>query len=227
MSSEKKVLYGKYFAPQETEGVESKFYGKNTLGFGWRPGDPEFELVIDSCTIDGGGVAEALKLSFCKNVTVKNTQVFGGYEDCVDIVRGSNITFENCTFFASDKTKQHITCKGGAKDILFKNCKFVGSFRNWWDGACIDLGNWTDYDDVERPMVRNVHIVNCSMQDVSCPVLYRRLYSETPYVSHSKGFNFNIPRFFTKAFWFLQRKGWVGKRRRFDSELLEIYDIEK
>lgn len=226
MLSEHKVLYGKYFTSKNPESDESKFYGKNALGFSWRPGEPEFSLEIDSCTIDGGGIAEGLKLSFCRNVLVRNTQVFGGYEDCVDIVRGENIYFENCTFFTGPRTKQHITCKGGAKNITFKNCKFVGSFRNWWDGACIDLGNWTDYDDVDRPMVRNVNIINCDMQDLNYRVLYRRLYSETPNVLNSKGLGLNIPTIFVKAFWQLQRKAAIGSRRRFEENQLKVYNFE-
>lgn len=225
MSSEKKVIYGKFFAAKSSES-DSKFNDKNALGFSWRPGQPEFSLEIDSCTIDGGGVSEGLKLSFCRNVIVRNSQIIGGSEDCVDIVRGENITFENCTFFANPDTKQHITCKGGAKNITFKNCKFVGSFKNWWDGACIDLGNWTDYDDVDRPMVRNVNIENCIMQDVGARILYRRLYSETPKVSNSRGFRFNVPRIFVKLFWWLQRKGAIGPRRRFPEDWLKIYDFE-
>ena len=225
MSSEEKVYYGKYFVADKTSDG-SKFNDTHALGFGWRPGQPEFSVTIDCCTIDGGGASEGLKLSFCRNVTVKNSQIMGGAEDCVDIVRGENITFENCTFFANPDTKQHITAKGGVKNLTFKNCKFIGSFKNWWDGACIDLGNWTDYDDVNRPRVRNVQIIDCVMQDVSCPILYRRLYAETPVVKNTKGFKFNVPRLFVSAFWFLQRKGWIGKRRRFPEDWLKVYDFE-
>ena len=221
MSSEKKVLYGKYYVCDSQQQEESA-----ALRFGWRPGQPEFSLTIDSCTIDGGGATEGLKLSFCRNVIVQNSQIFGGSEDCVDIVRGENITFDNCTFFANPDTKQHITCKGGAKNITFKNCKFVGSFKCWWNGACIDLGNWTDYDDVDRPMVRNVHIINCDMLDVACRILYRRLYSEMPVVKNARGFRFNVPRLFVKLFWWLQRKGAIGPRRRFPESWLTIYGFE-
>ena len=100
------------------------------------------------------------------------------------------------------------------------------AFKNWWNGSCIDLGNWTDYDDVGRPRVRNVQIIDCVMQDVSCPILYRRLYAETPVVENTKGFKFNFPRLFVSAFWFLQRKGWIGKRRRFPEDWLKVYDFE-
>jgi len=227
MSCERKVFKGQYFKSPTQENSESKFYGKNALGFSWRAGQEEFSIEIDSCTIDGKGVAEGLKLSCCRNVKVLNSIIIGGYEDCVDIVRGENIEFINCTFISSGKTKQHITCKGGAKNISFVRCKFVGSFRNFWDGACIDLGNWTDYDDAKRPRVRNIKIEDCQMNNVLYPVLYRRLYSETPVVERTRGFGLKIPRFFVAAFWFLQRKGLIGERRRFHSSGLKILDFEK
>lgn len=227
MSSNLKVFKNQRFTSGEKEERESKFYGKNALGFAWRPGQEEFELLIDSCVIDGAGVAEGLKLSFCRNVRVLNTTIIGGYEDCVDIVRGSNITFENCKFISSKKTKQHITCKGGAQGVSFINCQFINAFRHWWNGACIDLGNWTDYDDVDRPKTRNILIKNCKLSGVLFPVLYRKLYSECPKVYGSNGLGFSIPGIFVKIFWFIQRKNLFGNRRRFGQSNLKVFDIEK
>lgn len=219
-------LENQVFSSNEVEKEESKFHGLNALGFSWRPGQDKFSISIKSCTIDGSGVAEGLKLSFCRDVRVVDSTIIGGYEDCVDMVRGENLFFENCTFIANNGTKQHITCKGGAKNIVFKDCKFVGSFRHWWDGACIDLGNWGDYDDVSRPKVRDISIINCSMENVACPILYRRLYSETPTVKSSFGFGLKVPSLFVKIFWFLQRKELIGKRRRFAKDQLKVYDFE-
>jgi|GEM_PF-7129780 len=226
MLSNKKIFKNQYFSAGIEEDGELRFTGKNALGFAWRPGQDQFDLLIDSCTIDGQGVAEGLKLSFCSNVIVSNSIIIGGYEDCVDIVRGDGILFDNCTFFAGERTSQHVTIKGGAKQITFNSCKFVNSFRNWWDGACIDLGNWTDYDDVHRPKVRDVKIINCSMKEVEHPILYRRLYSETPQVKNSPGLRFNAPEIFVKLFWYGQRKGLFGKRRRFTKEWLKVYNHE-
>ncbi len=227
MSFERKKITRKYFKSNLSEDGESKFYGKNALGFSWREGQPRFSIEINCCTIDGNGVAEGLKLSCCRDVTVIDSIIIGGYEDCVDIVRGENIKFINCTFISNGKTKQHITCKGGAKNISFVKCKFVGSFRNFWNGACIDLGNWTDYHDIKRPKVSNIKIEDCQMKNVLYPVLYRRLYSESPMVENSFGFKLKIPKIFVSAFWFLQRKGLIGERRRFDSSNLKILDFEK
>lgn len=204
----------------------SKFQDSSALGFSWRPGQEQYSLSIKSCEIDGRGVSEGLKLSFCRNVEVRDCIIRGGYEDCVDIVRGENISFKNCTFMAQN-TKQHITAKGGVKNLSFDNCTFVNSFSKFYDGACIDLGNWTDYDDVDRPMMRNISIKNCKMEKVGLPVLYRRLYSETPIVENCQGFGLKIPRLFVKLFWFGQRKGLLGKRRVFDDSWLKVYDFEK
>lgn len=217
---------GETFSQDNLEDIESKFNDKNALGFGWRPGQKQYALSINNCEINGSGVSEGLKLSFCRNVNVDNCTIFGGYEDCVDIVRGENITFKNCKFI-SQNSKQHITAKAGIKNLSFINCTFVNSFRKFYDGACIDLGNWADYDDVDRPMVRNVLIEDCRMDNVGTPILYRRLYSETPQVKNSSGFKFNVPRIFVKMFWYGQRKGFLGPRRRFPSSWLEVYDFEK
>ena len=226
MSSENKVYYGKYFVAKKSDS-ESQFDDSSALALGWRPGQPEFSATIDSCTIDGGGASEGLKLSFCRNIKIQNSQFFGGSEDCVDIVRGENISFYNCTFFANPDTKQHVTIKGGARNITFKNCKFINSFKSWWNGACIDIGNWTDYDDVDRPKTRDVRVVDCEMQNVAFPVLCRRLYADSPIVENTRGLGIMIPSWAVSIFWFLQRKGWIGKRRRFPESWLKIYDFER
>lgn len=214
-----------FFKPRSVEKKESKFIDKNALGFGWRPGQERFRLIIRSCLVDGSQLSEALKLSFCRDVEVEDCEFLGGYEDCVDIVRGENISFRNCHFI-SQNSRQHITCKGGAKNVSFLNCKFTGSFRNWWNGACIDLGNWTDYDDVDRPKVRNIKIKNCTMKNVSTPILYRKLYSEKPQVDSSSGIQLNVPNVLVKIFWKLQRMGLIGERRVFDEDWLKVHDFE-
>lgn len=204
----------------------SKFQDSSALAFSWSPGQERYSLSIKECEIDGRGVSEGLKLSFCRNAEVRDCIIRGGYEDCVDIVRGENISFKNCKFI-SQNSKQHITAKGGVKNLSFNNCTFVNSFSKFYDGACIDLGNWTDYDDVDRPMVRNVLIKDCKMEKVGFRVLYRRLFSEAPTVKNCHGFGLRVPRLFVKLFWTAQRKGWLGARRKFPESWLKIYDFEK
>lgn len=196
----------------------------SALSFCWRPGQERQSILIEDCIIDGRGASEGLKLSFCSNVYVKKCAIFGGYEDCVDIVRGTNIVFSQCTFISA-QSKQHITAKGGAKGLTFRKCLFLQPYRKWYDGACIDLGNWTDYDDVVRPGVRDVLIDNCTMFDAG-PVLVRVLHGDSPSVSNSRGWVIKVPPLFTKLFFHLQRKGKLGKRRRFAPDDLKIYPHE-
>jgi len=218
-------VFDQKFRPTPVLSEESKFNDTNALGFSWRPGREMRSGLVQNCQIDGSGCSEGLKLSFVYNMDFKNCQIIGGREDCVDIVRGGDISFEGCEFI-SNNSKQHVTIKGGAKNISFKDCTFQNDYRCWWDGACIDLGNWTDYDEVLRPPVRNVSVDNCKMKNMKRRTLTRRLFSMDPLVENSDGRNVCVPVLFVRAFWFLQRKGWVGKRRRFPEAWLKIYDGE-
>lgn len=206
------------------EDAPDKLSDSSALNFAWRPGQDQYSILIDNCVIDGRGASEGLKLSFCSNVYVHNTVIFGGYEDCVDIVRGSNIMFDKCVFSIGD-AKYHATIKGGAHTIYFKECTFMGKYKKWYDGACIDLGNWTDYDDVPRPKVRGVVLDNCKTFKGG-PVLARVLHANPPKVFNTEGTVLKVPCLFTNLFFFLQRKGWIGKRRRFSDEDLKIYPQE-
>ena len=219
-----RTIKGEVFvAPPDTE--ESKFNGGNALGFGWRPGRAKESISIENCVIDGRGVAEGLKLSFCHDVSVSDCIIYGGYEDCVDIVRGGNISFNNCIFI-SHCSNQHITIKGGAKNIVFTDCEFRDDFKSLFNGACIDLGNWTDYDDAVRPKTRGVKIINCKFNNIKNKILARVLYADKPEVTNCDGFVLKIPTFIVKLFWWGQRKGWLGKRRRMPEAWLEVYSHE-
>ena len=77
------TIKGKTFTGDLKKGKQG-----NALGFMWRPGMPKQKIRIEDCTIDAGPVAEGLKLSYCSDVIVKNCTIIGGFEDCVDIVRG-------------------------------------------------------------------------------------------------------------------------------------------
>lgn len=178
----------------------------NALGFSWRPGQKEERIHIDKCVIDANGVAEGLKLSYCNDVTVTDCTIIGGYEDCVDIVRGSNIKFINCRFIAKN-TKTHFTIKGGATNIQIIDCEFDGEYKSLFDGACVDLGNWSNYDVDDRPKTRGIVIKNCKLTNFRWfkKVLTRRLYAKSPTVLNTPGFVLNVPSFFVKLFWKLRR----------------------
>lgn len=177
----------------------------NALGFMWRPGRPKQSILIENCVIDANGVAEGLKLSYCHDVVVKDCKIIGGYEDCVDIVRGSNITFKRCKFI-SNNTKHHFTIKCMVDEVRIIDCTFVNNFRTIFDGAFVDLGNWADYDVDDLPKTKNIAIINCGFENVPKwrRLIARRLYAETPKVE-GQGWIFRIPSIFVKAFWAFRR----------------------
>ena len=194
------VIDGKTFKGDLTNGVES-----NALGFAWRPGMPKQKIRINNCTIDAGPVAEGLKLSYCHDVVVTNSTIIGGFEDCVDIVRGGFMLFEKCRF-VSKNTKHHFTIKCQAYNITIKDCIFENDFNNIIDGAFVDLGNWSDYDVVDLPKTKEIYIVDYKLKNVSWykKIISRRLYAENPII-RGTGFVLKIPRLLVWLFWKLRR----------------------
>lgn len=199
------ATYATIIRDQEFEGDFSRFNGSaddNALGLG----GTTRKCLIDSCRIDACGVAEGLKLTHISNVTIRNTTIIGGYEDCVDIVRGDNILFENC-IFAAKGTKHHFTIKCESRDIKIKDCTFKNDFNNAWDGALVDMGNWSNYDKKDLIKTKNIQIINCKLENISWwkRILTRRLYSKNASTTNTQGFNLKIPNFIVKLFWRLRR----------------------
>ena len=177
----------------------------NALGFAWRPGQDKFSVHINRCMIDANGVAEGLKLSYCHDVHVKNSTIIGGYEDCVDIVRGGDITFDRCRFI-SNNTKHHFTIKCNVSNVSIFNCEFVNEFRNVFDGACVDLGNWSDYDVRDLPKTRDIHILNNRLTNMRPHkrILARTIHAEAP-VTSGPGVVLRVPNMFVRLFWCIRR----------------------
>ena len=183
-------------------------------------------ILVEDCEIDGRGVAEGLKISFGHDVTIRNCIIHGGYEDCVDIVRGANICFSGCKFI-SYNTKQHFTIKGGCKNIQIEDCEFVNDFKNWYDGAILDIGNWCDYDQVKRPKVRHVKVNDCRLTNIKFKMLSRVLYGEAPTIIETGGFVFKVPSFITSLFFKLRNSGKLGKIKTISRPDRLVYNIEK
>ena len=183
-------------------------------------------IVVKNCVIDGRGCGEGLKISFGYNVYIENCIIHGGYEDCVDIVRGANITFKSCKFI-SYNTKQHFTIKGGCKNITIDDCEFVNDFSKWYDGAILDIGNWCDYDQYPRPKVRHVVVKDCRLTNIKFKLLSRTLYGNKPNVINTKGINFKVPSIITSLFFNLRNKGKFGSVRDVIPADKLVYDIER
>lgn len=100
--------------------------------------------------IYGVGFAEALKVTNCVDVLVSNKRIYGGYEDCVDVVRVDNIVLENSILTAETPTRVHVTAKGGGAKHVYRNLILKGD-PIWWE---FSLGDWTLYnaDPKFKPM---------------------------------------------------------------------------
>lgn len=185
-------------------------------------------ILIRNCVIQAKGVSEALKLSRCWMVYVVGCEIYGGKEDCVDIVRGGKIfLYKNILHSRSlgPKTKSFFTIKGGAHTVVIKNNTFIGEVS----GPIIDLGNWTNYDIVKRPKVRHIFIEDNLFKDTKKQPLYRRIHSEYPECNNNTGDQSHgkVMRWPIRAvFWWLRRRGFLGGKVKVDAANLVVSEEE-
>jgi len=147
--------------------------------------------------------SEILKMSNRENVTVSSSYIGSGYEDCIDIVRGYNITLRDLTLSSrkNSKARTYITIKGSCKGVNITDIQLVGDTRYPWD---ISLGDWTIYDaDPQRPLMRDVVIRNVNHIS-GRPVRVLCLYCETPDVDSSVKL-IKVPMFLVKIWFALKR----------------------
>jgi hypothetical protein len=175
--------------------------------------------VIDE-VLDGRGFSEALKFSQCRYVIAFNLKIIGGTEDCIDIVRGSLYSIYRCSFHPQGKFG--ITVKGGVDHVRISDCTFYSHGIE----CDIDLGNWTNYDIVKRPKVRNILIKNCHSTDGK-PITVRVLHSDIPIIINSNVKLQVIHPFFVWCFFTMRRWGWFGGRVHVDPEELKLQEWEQ
>jgi len=130
-----------------------------------KPDTHYFKITQDNSVIsvpyvmDGHGFAETVKISNLKNIHFSGKRIIGGYEDCLDAVRGSNYIIHDTNFVAGEKTRTFITAKGSIDSFAVINCTFTGKTKWPWD---ISLGDHTIYDnqDWKTPKMRNVYLAD-------------------------------------------------------------------
>jgi len=205
------------------KGDPDRFKGQddNALGFA-----NQRRILIEDCEIHADGVAEALKFSRCWMVVVTKCRIIGGYEDCIDIVRGGKILIYKNIIRASKKTRSFVTIKGGVHTVVLQENVFQGKVS----GPIIDLGNWTNYDIVKRPKVRNVEIIGNSFQNTKGQSLYRRIHSEKPECLMNRGDQGDCKKMawlIRKGYWCLRRHGFLGGTVKVSSDNLVLSDEER
>src|SRR5690606_15570672 len=102
--------------------------------------------------------AEALKVTHAADIHFINSDFYGGYEDCIDILNSENITFVNCRFHLrpNGTTWQAATIKGGRQNISFDHVHITGKPAQF---TFFDVGNHTIYEDRITHNIRFSNIV--------------------------------------------------------------------
>jgi hypothetical protein len=128
--------------------------------------------LVGNGLLDGQKFDDALKLSNCRGVTVREYEILGGREDCIDINRGKLINVRDCSLHP--KGRYAMTIKGGAECVIVENVTIFGRGSE----VDIDLGNWSDQcgEKTTGVVLRNVR------GNTSEPVRVRVLHAGLPLV---------------------------------------------
>lgn len=141
--------------------------------------------------------SDILKFSKAEYVVVKNCEIWGGKEDCVDMNRYCrDICIKDTKLLP--RGKYGVTIKGGSHNITLKDVTF------YWHGTetDIDIGNWSDQSDEKTIRVR---LVNVGSND-SKPVKVRVLWGDVPEVIGGNVVVRKVPTILVKAYRFLRKR---------------------
>lgn len=118
--------------------------------------------------------SDIIHLSKGVNVTIHDVTVQGGKEDCIDMNNDSqNVLIQNVRVHPNGQ--YGFTIKGGTRDVVLRNVVFE-THGNTVD---IDLGNWSDQDQVNK--TRAVTLENVTSVD-GRPVKVRVMFADNPTV---------------------------------------------
>lgn len=162
---------------------------------------PKSDYTYNNFQIDGRGYAEGLKLSNLDNVFIADGHIIGGYEDCIDCVRGSNYLFENLTLEAGD-ARTFVTAKGGLSYISFKNITLKGKTKWPWD---FSFGDHTIYyNQGDKSWTKNIVLDDVRRED-SKKVTILCLLSDRPRVKNGDYRVIMVPKWIVKSLFFVNK----------------------
>lgn len=110
--------------------------------------------------INGKGASEAAKFSNIHKCEFNDFELISGYEDCIDLVRGRDITF-NRGKLTSIGNKQGVTVKGGFKNLIFNDVEFLGKPSI----AHVVVGQYCDYNLCGIPNTSDIYFNNCTFEE--------------------------------------------------------------
>lgn len=203
--------------------------------FALRIGIDERGIIIRNCIIDGALGDWGMKGSKAFDATFEDCIFKNGAERALDMVRGGNIIFRRCKFVndykdsAGTKTRVRVKSafwnldkfcdiglKAGIRDVTFEDCEMNDLL----------LGDYSIYDQIDRPKVRRIKLVNCKNPNRG-PIFIRGRYVEKDGVilQNTNASVFIWPAFITWFYWKYNRK--FGDRRPLNEEQRTITEEEK
>ncbi len=147
-------------------------------------GTQEPNSVVTRCAINAKGAEWGLKCPDNVGSIISQTTLTGGKERALDIVRGSGLRFNDCTFSAGvdrppikSRFSWAKTCdigiKGGATDIQFSSCVMTDLL----------LGDHSIYDNVKGvgPKTTRIVLKNCQHPNgKGTPIILRVWNADLP-----------------------------------------------
>jgi len=174
------------------------------------------DSTVNNCVIDGQDTRWGGKASLTFDLEYNNTTFKNGTARSFDMVRGGNVKFENCEF-ANDGVRKKITSpymltevcdigiKGGVHDVVFKDCVLQD----------IRLGDYSIYDQQDRPKTRRFTFINCKAPDGGPIVIRGRYFDKNTLTLLDTNAKVWIwPEFITKIYWWYNRT--FGDKRKPD-----------
>jgi hypothetical protein len=174
------------------------------------------DVVVENCVIDGQSARWGSKASNGFNHTYNNCIFKNATARSFDMVRGGNITFNNCRF-ENDGSRKKITSpyaiaeqcdigmKGGIRDVTFNDCVLND----------ILIGDYSIYDQADRPKARRFTFNNCKNLDGGAIIIRGKYFEKNSLVlNNTKAKVWIWPELLTKLYWAYNRK--FGDTRKFD-----------
>lgn len=159
-----------------------------------------------------GDYSDILKFSNCTNTTVNNCKIYGGKEDCIDAVRGSNYVFKNLDLFPK---YNGITVKGSVDGVTVANV----NFETHGSDCDMEFGQYDNYWYIGRKPTRNINVVEVMPVDGS-PVVIKLWDAETPAITNSNVKIIKIPKFIWWPYFVfraIQTRGWKNVAKPVDA----------
>lgn len=213
MATKNIIIQNKLFDKNNTynpDTVDNKTDGLSVLCFSQND-----QSEVSDCTIDGQDARWGGKASLTFDLSYNNCTFKNGTARAFDMVRGGNVKFTNCKFENDVRKKVgsqynlaelcDIGIKGGVHDVTFENCTFND----------ILLGDYSIYDQQDRPKTRRFTFINCKNADGG-PIIVRGRYFDknTLTLTNTSAKVWIWPEFLTKLYWMYNRT--FGDRRKPD-----------